>query len=45
MFIWYHFYNLNKLIIHGYDISNYLFLQFYKWILTGQAGLVEGNFN
>ena len=26
-------------------ISNYLFLQFYQWILTGQAGLVEGNFN
>ena len=25
-------------------ISNYLFLQIYQWILTGQAGLVEGNF-
>ena len=50
MFIWYLFYNLNKLIIHGYDInylfiSNYLFLQFYQWILTGQAGLIEVNFN
>ena len=26
-------------------ISNYLFLQLYQLILTGQAGLVEGNFN
>ena len=43
MFIWHHFYNLNKLINHGYGI--YLFLQFYQWILSGQAGLVEGNFN
>ena len=24
-------------------ISNYLFLQIYQWILTGQAELVEGN--